>query len=35
MNIKDLTIGQLQTLIETIVEAKIEEIQGDPDEKLE
>jgi CO dehydrogenase/acetyl-CoA synthase alpha subunit len=35
MNIKDLTVEQFKALIEAIVEAKLEEILGDPDKGLE
>ncbi|MBN2075468.1 MAG: hypothetical protein JW762_07950 [Dehalococcoidales bacterium] len=35
MKIKELTVGQLQALIEDTIEAKMEEILGDPDEGLE
>jgi hypothetical protein len=35
MKIKELTIEQFKTLIEDIIEAKMEEILGDPDEGLE
>ncbi|MFC1946807.1 hypothetical protein ACFLXY_02675 [Chloroflexota bacterium] len=35
MKIKELTVEQLQALIEDTIEAKMEEILGDPDEGLE
>jgi hypothetical protein len=34
MKIKELTIEQFKTLIEDTIEAKLEEILGDPDEGL-
>ncbi|HEY95273.1 MAG TPA: hypothetical protein G4O15_10115 [Dehalococcoidia bacterium] len=35
MKIKELTIEQFKALIEETIEAKLEEIFGDPDEGLE
>jgi hypothetical protein len=35
MKIKELTVEQLQALIEDTIEAKMDEILGDPDEGLE
>ncbi len=35
MKVKELTVEQLKALIEEMVEAKLEEYLGDPDEGLE
>jgi hypothetical protein len=35
MKIKELTVEQLQALIEDTIEAKMDEILGDPDEGLD
>jgi len=35
MNIKDLTVEQFKALIEDTIEAKLEEILGDPDKDQE